>query len=50
LRDYDPEKDKRFSGAVRLPHTPHPRVSIGVIGNLNHCGTYFLPNSSKLLD
>jgi len=38
LRDYDPEKDKRFSGVVRLPNVPHPRISIGVIGNLLHCG------------
>jgi len=38
LRDYDPEKDKRFNGVVRLPHVPHPRLSIGVIGNLTHVG------------
>ena len=41
LRDYDPEKDKRFSGAVRLPNVPHPRISVGVIGNLNHCGKQY---------
>ena len=25
LRDYDPEKDKRFAGSIRLPNAPHPR-------------------------
>ncbi|KAM3136019.1 hypothetical protein pb186bvf_011824 [Paramecium bursaria] len=37
LRDYDPEKDKRFQGAVRLPNDPYPNIKIGVIGNLTHC-------------
>lgn len=43
LRDYDPEKDKRFQGAVRLPHNPYPRIKVGIIGNLNHCGKYKRP-------
>ena len=46
LRDYDPEKDTRFQGAVRLPFTPYPNIKIGVIGNLNHCGTIW-PHSSE---
>jgi len=25
LRDYDPEKAKRFAGSIRLPNQPHPR-------------------------
>jgi len=37
LRDYDPEKEKRFVGTIRLPHVPHPRLKIGVIGNVIHC-------------
>merc|ERR1712072_651876 len=37
LRDYDPEKDKRFSGTIRLPHMPHPNVKMCVIGNARHC-------------
>ena len=26
LKNYDPQKDKRFSGAVRLPHVPRPKL------------------------
>ena len=37
LRDYDPEKDKRFNGAIRLPNVPHPNLRIAIIGNLAHC-------------
>ena len=28
LRDYDPEKDKRFTGAIKLPYCPHPRMQV----------------------
>ena len=28
IRDYDPEKDKRFSGSIRLPHCPHPKQKV----------------------
>lgn len=28
LRDYDPERDKRFSGSIRLPFTPHPFLKV----------------------
>jgi large subunit ribosomal protein L10Ae len=31
LRDYDPEKEKRFVGTIRLPHVPHPRLKVGQI-------------------
>ena len=24
LKDYDPQKDKRFTGTVRLPNVPRP--------------------------
>ena len=27
LKDYDPQKDKRFSGTVRLPNIPRPKPS-----------------------
>jgi ribosomal protein L1 len=26
LKNYDPQKDKRFSGAVRLPYVPRPKL------------------------
>eukprot|EP00828_Plagiopyla_frontata_P043935 TRINITY_DN701_c0_g1_i16.p1 TRINITY_DN701_c0_g1~~TRINITY_DN701_c0_g1_i16.p1 ORF type:complete len:216 (-),score=34.05 TRINITY_DN701_c0_g1_i16:69-716(-) len=37
LRDYDPEKDKRFTGSIKLPACPHPRMTIAIIGSATHC-------------
>jgi large subunit ribosomal protein L10Ae len=37
LRDYDPEKDKRFNGSIRLPNVPAPNRKIGLIGTAIHC-------------
>ncbi len=37
LRDYDPEKDKRFTGSIRLPMAPKPRLSVAIIGSAAHC-------------
>jgi len=37
LRDYDPERDKRFTGAIRLPNVPSPNKKIAVIGTAVHC-------------
>jgi large subunit ribosomal protein L10Ae len=28
LKDYDPNKDKRFAGSVRLPYIPRPRLKV----------------------
>jgi len=28
LKDYDPNKDKRFAGSVRLPYVPRPRLKV----------------------
>ncbi|KAL4395728.1 hypothetical protein AHAS_Ahas01G0020900 [Arachis hypogaea] len=28
LKNYDPQKDKRFSGSVKLPHIPRPKMKI----------------------
>lgn len=28
LKNYDPQKDKRFSGAVRLPYVPRPKLKV----------------------
>ena len=36
--DYDPQKDKRFSGVVKLPHEPRPRLRICMIGDAAHNG------------
>lgn len=37
LKNYDPQRDKRFSGTVRLPHIPRPRMKICVLGDQRHC-------------
>ena len=36
LKDYDPQKDKRFSGSVKLPYVPRPKIKICVIGDAAH--------------
>merc|ERR1711981_114194 len=36
LKNYDPQKDKRFSGSVKLPHTAKPNFSVCVLGNQAH--------------
>merc|ERR1712227_424197 len=33
LKNYDPQKDKRFSGTVKLPNIPRPAQQICVIGD-----------------
>merc|ERR1719201_1295124 len=36
LKDYDPQKDKRFVGTVRLPNVPRPALKICVIADQKH--------------
>ncbi|OQV15948.1 60S ribosomal protein L10a-2 [Hypsibius exemplaris] len=36
LKNYDPQKDKRFSGTVRLKHTPRPKYKVCVLGDEQH--------------
>jgi len=36
LKAYDPAKDKRFAGAVVLPHVPRPKFTVCIIGNDVH--------------
>ena len=36
LKDYDPQKDKRFVGAVRLPNVPRPTLKICLIADAKH--------------
>jgi len=44
LRDYDPERDKRFTGAIRLPNVPAPKKKIAIIGTAAHCDQAKLAN------
>jgi len=37
LKNYDPQKDKRFSGTVKLPSCPRPKLKVCVLGDAKHC-------------
>lgn len=37
LKNYDPQKDKRFSGSVKLPYCPRPQMAVCVLGDVKHC-------------
>jgi len=33
LKNYDPQRDKRFSGTVKLPHVPRPRMKLCILAD-----------------
>jgi len=33
LKNYDPQRDKRFSGTVKLPQIPRPNMSVCILGD-----------------
>lgn len=37
LKNYDPARDKRFSGSLKLPNVPRPKFTVCVLGNDKHC-------------
>mmetsp|Transcript_26090 Transcript_26090/g.38641 ORF Transcript_26090/g.38641 Transcript_26090/m.38641 type:complete len:230 (+) Transcript_26090:52-741(+) len=37
LKNYDPQRDKRFSGTFRLPAIPKPNLRVCVLGSQSHC-------------
>jgi large subunit ribosomal protein L10Ae len=37
LKNYDPSRDKRFSGTFRLPTVPKVNNSVCILGNQKHC-------------
>ena len=37
LKNYDPTKDKRFNGSIRLPNLPRPSMKVCILGNEDHC-------------
>jgi large subunit ribosomal protein L10Ae len=37
LKNYDPVRDKRFSGTFKLPTIPRPKLKCCVLGNAAHC-------------
>ena len=38
LKNYDPQRDKRFSGTIRLPSIPRPNMSIWYVYEANTVG------------
>jgi len=50
LKNYDQNKDKRFSGVLRLPAIPKPKFTVCVFGDAKHCGEAAeknIPNRSE---
>jgi len=37
LKNYDPQRDKRFSGTVRLKFIPKPSMKVCILGDQAHC-------------
>jgi large subunit ribosomal protein L10Ae len=37
LKNYDPQRDKRFSGTFKLPVIPRTKSSVCILGNQKHC-------------
>jgi len=37
LKNYDPQRDKRFSGTFKLPVIPKPSFKVCVLGSQSHC-------------
>jgi large subunit ribosomal protein L10Ae len=37
LKNYDPNRDKRFSGTFKLPVVPRPNMKVCVLGSAVHC-------------
>lgn len=43
LKNYDPQKDKRFSGSVKLPYCPRPQMKVRRHARVLHSGRWALP-------
>jgi len=37
LKNYDPAKDKRFSGSIKLPNVTKPKFEVCILGDAAHC-------------
>ncbi len=37
LKNYDAQRDKRFSGSFKLPVAPKPKFKVCILGNAKHC-------------
>ena len=36
MKNYDPQRDKRFSGTVRLPNIPKPQMKVCILADAAH--------------
>merc|ERR1712178_354702 len=36
LKNYDPQKDKRFNGTIKLPHVPRPKLALCMLADAYH--------------
>merc|ERR1712010_394052 len=48
-KNYDPQKDKRFAGTVKLRFVPKPKMQVCILGDQVHCDqakANSLPNMS----
>lgn len=48
LKNYDPQKDKRFSGSVKLPHIPRPKMKVCMLGDAQHVEEVIILKNSTL--
>ncbi|KAJ2553102.1 60S ribosomal protein L10A, partial [Coemansia sp. RSA 1836] len=37
LKNYDPQRDKRFSGTIKLPNIPRPKMTVCLLGDAHDC-------------
>ncbi|KAK9873119.1 hypothetical protein WA026_021355 [Henosepilachna vigintioctopunctata] len=37
LKNYDPQKDKGFSGTAKLKHISRPKMQVCILGDQQHC-------------
>ncbi|XP_059147690.1 large ribosomal subunit protein uL1-like [Physella acuta] len=37
LKNYDPQKDKRFAGTIKLRNIPKPKMKVFILGDQVHC-------------
>ncbi|QPC74019.1 hypothetical protein HYE68_004771 [Fusarium pseudograminearum] len=47
LKNYDPQRDKRFSGSIRLPSIPRPNMSICILALIKQIPRLLGPGLSK---
>ncbi|XP_047307605.1 60S ribosomal protein L10a-2-like, partial [Impatiens glandulifera] len=49
LKNYDPQKDKRFSGSLKLPHITRPKMKVCTLGDAQHIGEVLINNFEPIV-